>query len=569
MNISKIVGIVGDHKRDDSGRIKVISFKRNGETITKSSEIKLQFPPDGFVFAPKFFERFNHKLHSLVEFSINNALARVQKGDSILMDIDKECKSVGFKVFKIDYDILTDDLAINQPILKNYVEADISQFYIAHKKYLFGLFKSINGEVIPKVGKEVNKYELNESKLISFQHSFYLLEQPTAAINRIDCMTQAQLSEWFKDQIKNLKLNIDLATLKKALESQSFDDLDNVRLKRAIKILNQLALNHSELKLLADSSVDFSKQYNDAIEKIKEEITSEHVSPFLIEKDNVKRELEKLEKNLKTVRSERDDVTTNLKSLKEEYCTILQEKERLIQDIRIHSRVMNLESNSERKVNYEEQSYKTIAEKFATLSEFIQAFNETVEVDKGIDQRIGNQFLFKFKEYKCFLTEDVNLILQVAKVSNNCKVIIQQVEPDWLKFDFLSANGLSKIWSLAEQNPETLHFLILEDINLASIECYGRPLLDVLSGIRKGIPGKSSGFPKNLWVFGIPLNEVIDGEFGLPLIGATYANWGFFPKFKGRVKFRENNYEKVLRIEDLLDHEIITSNSSTEYFPEK
>lgn len=570
MSISKIIGIVGDHKRDDSGRLKVVSFKRNGDTITNSLEIKLQFPPDGFVFAPKFFERFNHKLYSLVEFSIHDALPRTQKGgDGVLMDIDKECKSVGIRIFKIDEPILTDELGINQPILKNYVESDISQFYISHKKYVYGLFKSLNGEVIPKVGKDVSKYELDEAKLISFEHSSYLLEHPTNPINRIDCMTHSQLSEWFKDQIKSLKLNIDLATLKKIFESQSFDDLDNVRLKRAILVLNQLILSHSELKLLADSSVTLNKQYNDAIEKIKAQIVSEHVEPFLNEKDNIKQELDHLSKSLKTLTYEKDKLTATVNSLKDEYEIILQQKERLIQDIRIHSMVMSQEVNWEKKPTYDEQDYIKNGENFATLAHFIQAFNDTVKADEGISQRIGGQFLFKFKEYKCFLADDVNLILQIAKVSNNCKVIIQQVEPDWLKFNFLSANGLHKIWSSAEQNPETIHFLILEDINMASIECYGRPLLDVLSGIRKTIPGKTSMFPNNLWIFAIPLKDIIDGEFGLPLIRTSYANWGFFPRFKESVKFKESHEQKVLRIEDLFSHEMITSNSSTEYFPDK
>src|SRR4051812_5871057 len=99
MSISKVIGTIDQHRGVNSARIKVVSFKNNGEYINNPAEIKSQFPPDGFVFAPNFFERFEHKLDSLIEFSISSASSN--KEDAVLMDIHKDCKSVGYQVFEI------------------------------------------------------------------------------------------------------------------------------------------------------------------------------------------------------------------------------------------------------------------------------------------------------------------------------------------------------------------------------------------------------------------------------------------------------------------------------------
>jgi hypothetical protein len=565
MNISKITGIIEDHKRDNSGRIKVISFRRNGEIVNAAHEIKELFPPEGYVFAPKFFDRFDFKLHSLIEFSINTILPRNQRGDSVLMDIDRECKSVGYKVFKIATSILTDDLAINHSVLKSHIEGDVSNFYVANHNNLYGPFKSANGDITPKIGKEVGKFDLKGNQLITSEQSCYLIEQPTDPIEKIDCMNQLQLTEWFKDQIRNLKLNIDSAAIKKVFDSQDFNGLDSVRLKRSMKILEHLSLKNSELRLLADSSTSLSSQYLKAVEKVRSEIVSEHIEPVELEKELIKKKIHTLKETLGLYEDKRGKLLADISTLKKEYDFLTNAKERLIQDIKVHSLVKSSESKPDKKVTYEIQEFNHIGANFSTISEFIQVFNDTIEGDE-VSQNIGGQYLYKFEEYKGFLVNEIRILLQIAKVSNNCKVLLQQVEPDWLKFDALLSNGLQTIWSQAIEQPEKLHFLVLQDLNMASIECYGRPLLDVMLGIRKTIPGQTSEYPKNLWVFGIPLKEMVDGEFGLPLIKTSYEGWGFFPKVKSDIRFKKTKEGKKLRIDDLFNHGILTSNSPTEYF---
>ena len=144
-------------------------------------------------------------------------------------------------------------------------------------------------------------------------------------------------------------------------------------------------------------------------------------------------------------------------------------------------------------------------------------------------------------------------------------MFIQQVEPDWLKFDNFYENGLKQIWQQAYSYPDKLHFIILEDLNMSSIECYGKPLNDLLGKTRKVLPGLGTTFPKNLWVFGIPI-ILSTHTFGLPLVKDTFLNWGAFPKIDGGWPFCEIKSDRVLGLETLLNHDLIGAPSIDDYF---
>jgi hypothetical protein len=114
-------------------------------------------------------------------------------------------------------------------------------------------------------------------------------------------------------------------------------------------------------------------------------------------------------------------------------------------------------------------------------------------------------------------------------LTNNCRIIIQQVEADWLKFERLYYNSLQYVWETAHQEPSVIHFLVLEDINLAGIECYGKPLLDMLDGVRLKLPGCETAWPENLWIIASFLPADGERAIGLPLSQTTFRQWGYIP----------------------------------------
>ena len=129
MSITKVNGTIEERNRGDGGRIKVISFRSNGQYINDPDEIKDHFPPHGFVFSPHLFTDFSFKLNSLVEFSVIPGSNTIENGDEFIMD-RRECNPTGFPIFKVTENILIDKLSIKQEVLKNYVHEESSHFYI-------------------------------------------------------------------------------------------------------------------------------------------------------------------------------------------------------------------------------------------------------------------------------------------------------------------------------------------------------------------------------------------------------------------------------------------------------
>lgn len=570
MNISKVKGTIEEHRGKDGGRIKVISFKSNGVYINDLDEIKNHFPPYGFVFSPHLFKDFPFKLNSLIEFSASPISITIENGDEFIMD-RQECKLTGFPVFKVSENILINKFSINPELLRNYVQEESSHFYIENDKLLYGPFKSANDEIIPKTGTEVNTYDVSEVIIYTSGDSSYLLKQPSSIIDKIDCMTTSQLGNWFKTQIRNQQLNIDLNSLRKALESKQLQGLDTFRMDRMFSDINQIYLSISELKALANSSEKLEKLYLDSLIKADNELKEELIEPLNQQRAKLESEISKLEQKVEKCKKDEANTSKKLEIIKEQFELILKEKDRLINDIRVHTLVDDFKSTPEKLLTYEEQVYKVNGEPFLDLNEFITVFESSTENEEKFENYAA-KIIQQFNGYRCFLSDNISSIIQIAKLSNNCKVIIQQVEPDWLKFERFYENSLKQVWESSYADNTILHFLILEDINMASIECYGKPILDILSGIRYKLPGINTGWPDNLWIFGIPLSIDDDYKFGLPLIKRTYEYWGFFPKVKS-IKFQSIETSKFLQSEKFLgnnsiDSKLMAQIFSPEYFSE-
>ncbi len=567
MNTPEVVGSISE-RRTDSGRIKVISFKKSGKIIYNSDEIIRQFPPDGFVFAPSLFNRGEYELYSLIKFSTTDNEKMSPGLDEFVLDFNKDVKSVGYAVFDIAANILFNDFSINQAILKKFIDIEVTHFYISNYGNLYGPFQTINGEIIPKKGKEVCKWTISSIPLISSGESSYLLEPPTPNGDFIDCMTTLQLTDWLKGQLNNLQLNPALASLKNALALQELEGLDKARLLRGLSHLSTFSINYEQLKILINSSDEFKSFLKNELKRLEENIISENktkwIEPLEKEKDDLLNVVSELKETKQRNEKELNETLANKAAEKSEYNSILRDKERLIQDIKLQIAVFNSSAGkADRLITYEEQVYKDYHVPFDNLNEFVEVFNSTMLNNQS---RYSRTVMSQFKDRRCFLSDNVEAIIKIGRLSNNCKILLQQVEPDWLKFENFYENGLKQIWLSAHENKEMFHFLILQDLNLASIECYARPMLDLLTKVRFKLPGHNLPFPENLWVFGIPIDAGISDEpFGLPMIKNTYKEWGFFPKGVA-LQFNDRTSNKVLKVESIFEHNDIISISPDDYF---
>lgn len=79
------------------------------------------------------------------------------------------------------------------------------------------------------------------------------------------------------------------------------------------------------------------------------------------------------------------------------------------------------------------------------------------------------------------------------------------VAPTWLAFEDLWDGGLGPCWERATRDPSTIEIVLLRDFNRALLQCYARPLLDLIAGFIDEIPSPGQGaWPPTLRVLACP-----------------------------------------------------------------
>jgi len=562
----KVKGIVEARKGDASARIKVLGFKKNGHYTYRQQDIEAEFLPDGHVFAPNLFLNEDVDLNMLLEFSVlpNDYNSGP---DIMIFDLKAGFRKLYIPVQVINDEILNHPKSINQPLLKRYIPQANGQFYILNLESLYGPFSYSNEEVRPYTGKEVNKYK-NIPKAVDIEGRTFLLEEPKEIAEKIDCMTNQQLAGWFRELLKTLPPLSTLDKLPELMETIDKSDLKWARLSRVLGLSNEIMLTQEELEKLATTSEPLMQIYQQSIEAIKNEIYTSEMAPLQSQIDilssqckQLQHQKEKLQKEYKKQQIQKEELEADVEHLKTN-------RDIIIKNIRIQSllnqntQVHELGNNSACFTSFECQSYLHTENPFENLSDFLLCYSDLFQSNEKVNHRLA---LFQLRTFRTILCSAPKLVQQIAKYSNNCKLYIQQVEADWLRFESLYDNGLKQSWESAKSQPEVLHFFLLEDINLASIECYAKPILDFLEGIRLSLPGLSPVWPSNLWIFGSPLPPIDDHSFGLPLIPNSFKNWGAIPKFNvtGIQRPQDNRY---LTVKSLLEHENEFIINQTEYF---
>jgi hypothetical protein len=136
--------------------------------------------------------------------------------------------------------------------------------------------------------------------------------------------------------------------------------------------------------------------------------------------------------------------------------------------------------------------------------------------------------LYILKEKRFLIGDSIELIINSIEHLGSYEIMIQSAEADWLKYKYLEKSGFGEISQKAITIPDVPHFFILQDFNIASFECYGKPILDITNGVRSKIPGTYNNWPKNLFFILVSINADID-DFGFKLNKSTFKKWTFLP----------------------------------------
>jgi len=242
---------------------------------------------------------------------------------------------------------------------------------------------------------------------------------------------------------------------------------------------------------------------------------------------------------------------------------IKENKDRIIQDFSIIKEVLQGQNQCNNSIQENHNSFVVEEiidggnDSIITIEEFEEQLRYHLS-NNAINPQFATKIINIISTQKAILVKDIRIGLSIVEATNNAKYIIQQVEPDWLHFKDFWDNGLGEIWNSAHNSPDKFHFLLLEDINMSALECYCRPLLDILTGVRKKIPYGQTPYPNNLKIIATyaPFEEP---KIGLPIYRNTFDNWGaigFRFDINGQTELLSKPESKILTVDFLNNRNI-------------
>lgn len=543
-NITKLFAIILDRKfvneKETGGNCKVYVLEENNIKNKNQDYIKRMFPENGNIFSSHIFFGANSnqlQIGDFIEIPIDEIFPKTDDSQSTYIK-HQPIKKIGVKIIDIPINITSDGFLdvekINDFFYLNFSDIDkLGKFYLFDSQHLYGPFKMEKTSVIPVVGKSVYQYHFNIDELIDIDNCnySYILEEPKKRITEIDCMSKIQILEHLKKSLKSFQnINIEINSIrelkKEVIKNNSgSENLNSLRLSRAHQYLSELELSYEELNKLKANNQTWEFIFNSNYNKHKNDFEK----GFLRDVENSKKTKEK---ELESLQKEILDYEKKLILKKKYFNEVLGEidqinikKEDIILSIKIAAGINN--NNGAVKQELCKNYYEIISSnKSSSITELNEFYDQ-------LDNRVTSKDLLKntlyiIKEKKFLVGNSIELILNTIQHLGCYEIIIQNAEADWLKYKYLEENGLNTICQKANANPEVLYFFILQDFNVASFECYGKPILDIANGVRNKIPGTENNWPNNLFFILITLDSEIN-DFGFPLNKSTFKKWTFLP----------------------------------------
>lgn len=550
-NIKKLIAVVLDKTHNGLGancKVYIIEHSNN-DKIVDLGHIKTFFP-NGNVFSGKIFNPTQTQIQvgDLIEIPIseNPTPNEEEKSTYILHHI---IKKIGVKIVDIPINYSNkgylDIEKINDYFNSTSLEKDkLGRFYLSDRqsdsKYLFGPFVIDNSLIRSAKNKSVFKFDLNIDELIDIENSIYsyILEEPKNKITEIDCMSKIQVLEHLKDTLKSFQnINIEINSireLQKAIikNNAGSEGLNTIRLSRADQYLSELELSYEEINKLKFNNETWELIFNTNYQKHKSEFEKEFLKDAETSKKIKDKELELLQKEIIECEKKLTLKKQNIEAVLKEIDQINTKKEDLILSIKLSAGITD--SVSKANSNKEET-------KFYLCDENLNVELPTyLDCDDYLDDLIENKIIKTTSKYNfidsiyCLqkgnfiIANSIAFVDSLIKTFGSYKVIQQNTEIDWIKYQFMYENGFKDIAESAIRNYLIPHFYVLQDINIASFECYAKSIIDIANGTKSKIPGLNANWPSNLYFITIPIQIEID-NFGFELQRETFKNWKAFP----------------------------------------
>ena len=543
----RVVGLVED-KLGDNATINVIGYCDDNLHVfhpLNNAEALELFPTRGKVFAYRFNIDHRHLKGCIVCLCVQPS--NKDDREKFVWDWDAEVIEYGQRIFMLKGE-LTEDSQHNYDILTNNGLHDVNSdqlVYSSGRVY----------QIIPDNNDRVLKYwEASSLDIVTVDgYKYFVGISLPKHDGLLDITNDEQLANWYLSKVvkKNWTGIVQAQSfrnseffLRELLSSQKDLDAATIenRLKRLLSIDTSISLMFDSLKDIAETPW-FSEVVNRSISQEKEHLIEQLKNDNLEEIQKIKEDHDlelmqleeeqkaKIEKLHQEIDEKRKDLEAQERSLdaklqektfeielldetvkeKQQAITILEEsiakmndrKASIIQDFSIIQEVLSTSVPqdkvasiaSSKQFTLEEINYS--ANPITRFQAYVKSLENVLKVNEA--PKCSPQDLARLlAKYLVVLCPSQTIAQSLIMASHKCRYMTEYVSAKWESFDDLWNNGLAYIVGKSNEEPETIHFLLLQNINLSYLPNYLQPLADLQKGLITKFPATDIPLPKNL-----------------------------------------------------------------------
>jgi len=544
------------------GLFSIVGIMENNEFChIDKKKSKEMFRPEGDIFSYKLF--INHpdlKAENFYKISYYpNPSEKAGTGGytSYILSERDEIALVGIPVFEASFPEITKKDFLSLEIVRQKISLQLieeklklgfdTDFYIWTKHGLIKCFFETDGVDFLKYWHNNEEFLLKNRDKLYFtsdnegSQCGIVLGDIEGESFTIDTINNAELVKWFSKEIKEkdtaffTKMNIGKQLkdfLPDILTSVQNDHLYKSRMNFILEHNNQFLLTYEDLitlkenphftnlivNCIEDQITLIKNDYNSDLEEAEQERDEKIGKAIKDRDDRIQKISQELEEYDQIVVLKKDEIN----ALSQKITLLEKRKESIVSDFNIIKEVLG----SVNSLDNEVKSFviETCHDDTSIECYDIQSFRgRLIATLKEFGLFLEEKFLFNLVDCFCYrpliILPDVRLATSIVKSINSTNFIVQQVGIDWISFDKLWNNGLGNLWKSAEKEPEKIHILILENINMSHIDCYMSPVIDIIQGIRGIIPIGQTCLPTNLRI----LRTVTEKGIGLPIYKKSIA----------------------------------------------
>ena len=543
----RVVGLVED-KLGDNGFINVLGYCDDNLHVfhpLTSSEAQNLFPSRGKIFAYRFNLDNKDLKKSIVCLCVQPS--NNDGKDRFVWDWDAEVIEYGQRIHTLK-GVFTEDSQHNYDILANSGLLDVKSDKLV----------SCGGrvyQIIPDNSDRVLKYwEATSLDIVTVDgYKYFVGLSLPKHDGLLDITNDEQLANWYLSKVvkKNWAGIVQaqsfrnsegfLRELLSSLKGLDAATIEN-RLKRLLSIDTSISLMFDNLKVIAETpwfsevvnrSLAQEKEHlieqlkNDNLEEIQK-IKEEHDMELMQLEEEQKAKTEKLQQEIDEKRKSLEEQERSLDAklqekgfeielldetiknkqqaiaaIEESITKINDRKASIIQDFSIIQEVLsssvpqNVVAAVEPSKQFSLEEFNYSENPIARFSAYVKSLENILKVNEA--PKCSPQDLARLlAKYIVVLCPSQAIAQTLILASHKCRYMTEYVSAKWASFDDFWNNGLAYIVEKSNEEPETIHFLLLQNINISYLPNFLQPLVDLQKGLITKFPATDISVPRNL-----------------------------------------------------------------------